>query len=53
MQKIINDLLTHTGQTLSEIDEVTLEANPGDLTESLLNQFVEAGITRLSLGVQV
>lgn len=53
LQKIINDLLVCTGQTLGDIDEITLEANPGDLTQALLEQFIEAGVSRLSLGIQV
>ena len=32
--------------------EVTLEANPGDFTPDKLNQFFDAGINRLSIGVQ-
>lgn len=32
--------------------EVTLEANPGDLDESNLLTFLEAGVNRLSIGVQ-
>jgi oxygen-independent coproporphyrinogen-3 oxidase len=32
--------------------EVTLEANPGDLTADRLDAFLETGINRLSIGVQ-
>lgn len=32
--------------------EVTLEANPDDITEELLNGWKEAGINRLSIGIQ-
>lgn len=37
---------------LSELSEVTLEANPDDLLESKIHGFQKAGINRLSLGVQ-
>ena len=32
--------------------EITLEANPGDFTPDKLNHFLDAGINRLSIGVQ-
>ena len=32
--------------------EITLEANPGTLEHSCFKQYVQAGITRLSLGIQ-
>ena len=32
--------------------EITLEANPGDLTDRKLDEFARAGINRLSVGVQ-
>lgn len=32
--------------------EITLEANPGTLTQNILNDFYNAGINRLSIGVQ-
>lgn len=37
---------------ISSTAEITLEANPDDLTESVLHQFVAAGINRLSIGIQ-
>lgn len=37
---------------LSENAEVTLEANPDDLTSAALRAFREAGINRLSIGIQ-
>ena len=36
----------------TQIQEITLEANPGDLSEDKLRGLREAGINRLSLGVQ-
>ncbi|HEX3244987.1 MAG TPA: radical SAM family heme chaperone HemW [Chloroflexota bacterium] len=32
--------------------EITLEANPGDLTVDLVEEYVSAGVNRMSLGVQ-
>ena len=38
--------------TLQDDAEITLEANPGDFTPDKLNHFLDAGINRLSIGVQ-
>ena len=38
--------------TIQEDAEITLEANPGDFTSDKLNDFLDAGINRLSIGVQ-
>ena len=38
--------------SISQIEEITLEANPGDLSEEKLRVLREAGINRLSMGVQ-
>lgn len=49
------DLLLNTirqSQAISEQAEVTLEANPDDLTSERLKEFKEAGINRLSIGIQ-
>ncbi len=40
------------GFTISEDAEWTIEANPGTLSESKLDIFQEAGVNRISLGVQ-
>ncbi|EKD41635.1 MAG: hypothetical protein ACD_73C00610G0003, partial [uncultured bacterium] len=32
--------------------EITLEANPGTLTQTSINDFIKAGINRISIGVQ-
>ena len=37
---------------LQDEAEITLEANPGDFTPDKLNHFLDAGINRLSIGVQ-
>lgn len=37
---------------LSEEAEITLEANPSDLSESYLNTLSETGVNRLSIGIQ-
>ena len=38
--------------TLKDDAEITLEANPGDFTPDKLSHFLDAGINRLSIGVQ-
>lgn len=38
--------------TISENPEITLEANPDDLTPDRINELVESPINRLSIGVQ-
>ncbi|MFZ9847715.1 MAG: radical SAM family heme chaperone HemW [Flavobacteriales bacterium] len=37
---------------ISDIKEITLEANPDDLTEAYLRDLKEVGINRLSIGIQ-
>ncbi len=46
------DLIRQTGRPAAGPSEVTLEANPESLSEEALAGFIEAGVTRLSLGVQ-
>ena len=36
----------------SQVDEITLEANPEDINAPVLEELIHAGITRISLGVQ-
>jgi len=50
----LNALLTTVKDNYEVADqlEVTLEANPDDLTESKLNQLRNNGVNRLSIGVQ-
>ena len=36
----------------SQVDEITLEANPEDISTPVLEELIKAGITRISLGVQ-
>jgi oxygen-independent coproporphyrinogen-3 oxidase len=38
--------------SLSEVNEVTLEANPDDITDEKLRTWKAAGINRLSIGIQ-
>lgn len=42
-----------TSFDFSQIKEITIEANPRDITEEKLNIWREVGINRLSIGVQV
>ncbi|WP_114492407.1 radical SAM family heme chaperone HemW [Candidatus Ulvibacter alkanivorans] len=44
--------IIHTHFTVSEYPEITLEANPDDLSEAVLIALKKAGINRLSIGVQ-
>lgn len=52
--EIVEDILHAIRHTflLSEQLEVTLEANPDDLTYERLREFASAGINRLSIGIQ-
>ncbi|MBL4622380.1 MAG: oxygen-independent coproporphyrinogen III oxidase-like protein [Immundisolibacteraceae bacterium] len=51
---VIDRLLSEVRQRLpfNDLNEVTMEANPGALEQSKLPGFRQAGINRLSLGVQ-
>jgi len=42
----------HTNYTISEHAEITLEANPDDLSKTFLQDVKQIGINRLSIGVQ-
>ena len=52
------DIIRHSLQSISKyysiaVDpEITLEANPDDINKSLLREYKEIGINRLSIGVQ-
>ena len=50
----IADILTHLGKLFQVTPqaEITLEANPDDLTEEKLLSLRQAGINRLSIGIQ-
>ena len=50
----INGILEELGKyfSLSENQEVTLEANPDDLDPGILREYLAIGINRLSIGVQ-
>lgn len=43
---------TVTGVSTSELGEVTVEANPEDITPSVVRAWREGGVNRVSLGVQ-
>ena len=53
-EKYIDNILCNIRSSFchTQIQEITLEANPGDLSEDKLRGLREAGINRLSLGVQ-
>ena len=50
----INSLIStiHKYYVVSENVEITLEANPDDLDQDKLEQLIECGINRLSIGIQ-
>lgn len=50
----LNDLLHKVRANFQIIDnaEITLEANPDDLNKNYLNQLIDAGVNRLSIGIQ-
>jgi oxygen-independent coproporphyrinogen-3 oxidase len=50
LDKILNTISTHF--TVAPDAEVTLEANPDDLTEEKIAGLKQAGINRLSIGIQ-
>lgn len=50
LQKIINHLNIH--QLLNKETEISIETNPGTVNLEKLQRFKEAGINRLSIGVQ-
>ncbi|MCB1647255.1 MAG: radical SAM family heme chaperone HemW [Pseudomonadales bacterium] len=49
----INAVLTGIAERFGRLPaEITMEANPGTVDESRFSGFLEAGVTRLSLGIQ-
>ncbi len=48
----ILERITHSDVEISSDCEITLEANPEDVTSLLMEQYREVGINRVSLGVQ-
>lgn len=53
--ELLEELFTVLKQhfNFSEIKEISLEANPADITEEKLDAWAECGISRISMGVQV
>lgn len=50
IETVMNSL--HSKFDLSQISEITIEANPGEAPKSRLKNFRQMGINRLSMGVQ-
>ena len=50
MEKLKQHLLEN--QTSWETIEITMEMNPGTITEQKLNQYKKAGVNRISIGLQ-
>jgi oxygen-independent coproporphyrinogen-3 oxidase len=53
-QQQLNEILQsiHNNFSVSNVAEITLEANPGDLTKAKLDELKSFGINRLSIGIQ-
>jgi len=51
---LIHRILTHIRHSFhtGHVREITIEANPEDITDSLLQELLNMGVTRISLGVQ-
>ncbi|GAB4246215.1 MAG: radical SAM family heme chaperone HemW [Thermoleophilia bacterium] len=49
---VLRPLVAELAERLEPGGEFTIEANPGGLEEDLLESIAEAGVTRISLGVQ-
>ena len=50
----LQSLIDHAGQLfdISQVEEITMEANPDDLTLNYLEQLQDTDIDRLSIGIQ-
>ena len=48
----IIEMVRHSLPFSSDFPEITLEANPENITETLMQQFSQAGINRVSIGIQ-
>ena len=52
IQSLLQGVSRALSLDLSALDEVTLEANPEDLTQDRLEAWLHAGVNRLSIGIQ-
>lgn len=52
IEKVMNALYDIIGNQLLENAEITIESNPGTLTEEKLKKYLELGINRISMGLQ-
>ena len=52
LKTLVNGILAALNIEASSLQEVTLEANPEDIAPEKVEAWLEAGITRLSIGVQ-
>ena len=50
LRKLLKQI--HKTISVSSLKEFTIEANPNDITQSIIDIFVEYGVNRVSLGVQ-
>lgn len=52
IEKVMNALYDIIGNPLLENAEITIESNPGTLTDEKLKKYLELGINRISMGLQ-
>lgn len=52
IKRVVSGVCQELGIAPKELEEVTLEANPEDLSPQKLDAWRDAGITRLSIGIQ-
>ncbi len=52
IEKVMNALYDIIGNQLLENAEITIESNPGTLTDEKLKKYLELGINRISMGLQ-
>ena len=52
LKKLVDGVCSSLDLRVSDLKEVTLEANPEDLSKTNLDGWLEAGFNRLSIGVQ-
>ena len=48
----VHGVSTEASSTAEEIEEITVEVNPEDVNPALLARYADAGVTRLSVGIQ-
>jgi oxygen-independent coproporphyrinogen-3 oxidase len=52
MPRGLAEIITHAKAAFKVSDDIGVESNPDDLSETTLNLLLDAGVTKLSMGVQ-